>query len=72
MLAGLIVGARIDLLPGRLSSLLRRSRRLAHGLNIFSGTVFTGLAARLDAEWRILMVTAGRLMSALLDRANVA
>lgn len=44
---GLAVDASIGLLSGRLSSLLRRSRRVARGLNLFSGTVFAGLAARL-------------------------
>jgi threonine/homoserine/homoserine lactone efflux protein len=41
------VDGSIGLLSGKLSALLRRSRRVARGLNIFSGTVFTGLAVRL-------------------------
>ena len=44
---GLAVDGSIGLLSGRLSALLRRSRRVARGLNLFSGTVFTGLAVRL-------------------------
>ncbi|WBB62926.1 LysE family translocator [Streptomyces sp. WMMC500] len=48
---GVVVGFCVDgtlgLLSGRLSRALRRSRRLARGLNIFSGTVFAGLAVRL-------------------------
>jgi threonine/homoserine/homoserine lactone efflux protein len=44
---GLAVDGSIGLLSGKLSALLRRSRRVARGLNIFSGTVFTGLAVRL-------------------------
>ncbi|MFF1271115.1 LysE family translocator [Streptomyces anulatus] len=47
VLVGLAVDASIGLLSGRLSSLLRRSRRVARGLNVFSGTVFAGLAVRL-------------------------
>lgn len=47
VLVGLAVDASIGLISGRLSSLLRRSRRVARGLNVFSGTVFAGLAARL-------------------------
>ncbi|NEA68378.1 LysE family translocator [Streptomyces sp. SID12488] len=49
VLMGLTVDASIGLLSGRLSSALRGSRRVARGLNIFSGTVFTGLAVRLVA-----------------------
>lgn len=44
---GFMVDGSIGLLSGKLASLLRRSRRAARGLNIFSGTVFTGLAVRL-------------------------
>ncbi|WP_151477725.1 LysE family translocator [Streptomyces albicerus] len=44
---GFVFDASVGLLSGRLSELLRRSRRVARGLNIFSGTVFTGLAVRL-------------------------
>jgi threonine/homoserine/homoserine lactone efflux protein len=47
---GLAVDGTIGLLSGKLSTLLRRSRRVARGLNIFSGTVFTGLAVRLVAS----------------------
>ncbi|WP_405646733.1 LysE family translocator [Streptomyces sp. NBC_00019] len=46
---GFAVDGSIGLLSGKLSALLRRSRRVARGLNIFSGTVFTGLAVRLVA-----------------------
>ncbi len=49
VLIGLAVDASVGLLSGRLAALLRRSRRVARGLNIFSGTVFTGLAVRLLA-----------------------
>ncbi|MFI1356553.1 LysE family translocator [Streptomyces sp. NPDC020898] len=49
VLMGLTVDVSIGLLSGRLSSALRSSRRVARGLNIFSGTVFTGLAVRLVA-----------------------
>jgi threonine/homoserine/homoserine lactone efflux protein len=47
VLIGFAFDASVGLLSGRLSSLLCRSRRVARGLNIFSGTVFTGLAVRL-------------------------
>ncbi|MCD9878881.1 LysE family translocator [Streptomyces guryensis] len=47
---GFGVDGSIGLLSGKLSSLLRRSRRVARGLDIFSGTVFTGLAVRLAAS----------------------
>ncbi|WP_405870544.1 LysE family translocator [Streptomyces sp. NBC_00005] len=47
---GFAVDGSIGLLSGKLSTLLRRSRRVARGLNIFSGTVFTGLAVRLAAS----------------------
>lgn len=46
---GLAVDAMVGLLSGRLADLLKRSRRAARALNIFSGTVFTGLAVRLAA-----------------------
>ena len=49
VLMGFTVDASVGLLSGRLSSALRASRRVAHGLNIFSGTVFAGLAVRLVA-----------------------
>ncbi|WP_394823526.1 LysE family translocator [Pendulispora albinea] len=49
VLLGLAVDATVGLLSGRVASALRRSRRMARALNIFSGTVFTGLAARLLA-----------------------
>ncbi|WP_407561328.1 LysE family translocator [Streptomyces sp. 184] len=55
-ITGVVVGFCVDgsvgLLSGRLSKALRRSRRLARGLNIFSGTVFAGLAVRLAATPR--------------------
>ncbi|WP_133888591.1 LysE family translocator [Streptomyces sp. BK208] len=44
---GLLWDAFVGLLSGRLASLLRRSARVNRWLNIVSGTVFTGLAARL-------------------------
>ncbi|NGO74006.1 LysE family translocator, partial [Streptomyces boncukensis] len=49
VVVGLSVDATIGLLSGRLATVLRRSRRVARGLNIFSGTVFAGLAVRLVA-----------------------
>ena len=49
VLIGLAVDGCVGLLSGRLANLLRRSRRVARALNIFSGTVFTGLAVRLIA-----------------------
>ncbi|MGW3646336.1 LysE family translocator [Streptomyces sp. NPDC000878] len=49
VLMGFAVDASVGLLSGRLSSALRGSRRIARGLNVFSGTVFTGLAVRLVA-----------------------
>ncbi|GAA5049719.1 LysE family translocator [Streptomyces sp. SID10815] len=49
VLVGLAVDATIGLFAGRLSSRLRRSRRMARRLNVFSGTVFAGLAVRLVA-----------------------
>ncbi|MFI6486679.1 LysE family translocator [Streptomyces sp. NPDC050564] len=47
---GFAVDGSIGLLSGRLSALLRSSRRVSRGLNIFSGTVFAGLAVRLAAS----------------------
>ncbi|WP_433250542.1 LysE family translocator [Streptosporangium sp. CA-135522] len=47
VLIGLAVDASVGLLSGRLSLMLQRSRRVARGLNVFSGAVFTGLAVRL-------------------------
>ncbi|MPY37972.1 LysE family translocator, partial [Streptomyces adustus] len=44
---GFVVDGSVGLLSGRLSALLRRSRRVARGLNVFSGTVFAALALRL-------------------------
>ncbi|MFI6348721.1 LysE family translocator [Streptomyces sp. NPDC050560] len=49
VLMGLAVDAAIGLSAGRLLALLRRSRRMARGLNVLCGTVFTGLAVRLLA-----------------------
>ncbi|MFJ4581220.1 LysE family translocator [Streptomyces echinatus] len=46
---GLLVDGSVGLLSGKLASLLRRSRRVARGLDCFSGTVFAGLAVRLAA-----------------------
>ncbi|WP_448331125.1 LysE family translocator [Streptomyces sp. DSM 41534] len=46
---GFCVDGSIGLLSGKLAGLLSRSRRVARGLNVFSGTVFTGLAVRLAA-----------------------
>lgn len=46
---GFLVDGSVGLLSGKLSALLRRSRRVARGLDIFSGTVFAGLAVRLAA-----------------------
>ncbi|WP_419993626.1 LysE family translocator [Streptomyces boninensis] len=47
---GWISDSCIGLAAGRLSQLIRRSRRFNRGLNIFSGTVFAGLAVRLAAS----------------------
>ncbi|WP_327682173.1 LysE family translocator [Kitasatospora sp. NBC_00458] len=44
---GLAVDASVGVLAGRLAALLRRSRRVARGLNVFSGAVFGALAVRL-------------------------
>ncbi|MFF0727793.1 LysE family translocator [Streptomyces sp. NPDC004134] len=52
VIVGFCVDGSVGLLSGRLSRALRRSRRLARGLNIFSGTVFAGLAVRLAATPR--------------------
>jgi threonine/homoserine/homoserine lactone efflux protein len=49
VLMGLTIDASIGLLSGRLSLALRRSHRVARGLDLFSGAVFTGLAVRLIA-----------------------
>ncbi|WP_067966161.1 LysE family translocator [Nocardiopsis trehalosi] len=49
-LMGLAVDASVGLASGRLSDLLRRSRRVARALDVFSGIVFTGLAIRLVAN----------------------
>ncbi|MFF3910933.1 LysE family translocator [Streptomyces sp. NPDC001848] len=46
---GLTVDGTVGLLSGRLSALLRRSERVGRALNVFSGTVFAGLAVRLAA-----------------------
>lgn len=46
---GLAVDMSVGLLSGRLAALLRRSNRVARRLNIFSGTIFSGLAVRLVA-----------------------
>ncbi|NGN67035.1 LysE family translocator [Streptomyces sp. A7024] len=46
---GWLSDSAIGLAAGRLSQLIRRSRRFNRGLNIFSGTVFAGLAVRLAA-----------------------
>ncbi|MEV0682164.1 LysE family translocator, partial [Actinosynnema sp. NPDC050436] len=47
---GLVVDGAVGLLSGRLGSVLRRSARVARGMNVFSGTVFAGLAVRLVAD----------------------
>ncbi|MFW6694136.1 LysE family translocator [Streptomyces sp. MAR4 CNX-425] len=52
VVVGFCVDGSVGLLSGRLSRALRRSRRLARGLNVFSGTVFAGLAVRLAATPR--------------------
>ncbi len=49
VLIGLAVDSGVGLLSGRLADLLRSSRRVARCLNVFSGTVFTGLAVRMVA-----------------------
>ncbi|GHH24099.1 LysE family translocator [Streptomyces rubradiris] len=43
---GLLVDGSVGLLSGGLAALPRRSRRVARGLDCFSGTVFAGLAIR--------------------------
>jgi threonine/homoserine/homoserine lactone efflux protein len=50
VLVGLAVDATVGLLAGRLGAVLRRSARVARGMNVFSGAVFTGLAVRLVAS----------------------
>ncbi|MCP2170228.1 hypothetical protein [Goodfellowiella coeruleoviolacea] len=49
VLVGLSTDGSIGLLAGRIGGLLRRSRRFARWLNLFAGTVFAALAARLVA-----------------------
>ncbi|WP_200304476.1 LysE family translocator [Streptomyces adelaidensis] len=44
---GFLWDGAVGLAAGRLARMLRRSRRVARGLNIFTGTVFAGLAVRL-------------------------
>ncbi|MEV6589949.1 LysE family translocator [Streptomyces acidicola] len=44
---GFLWDGTVGLLSGRLSLVLRRSRRVARALNVFTGTVFAGLAVRL-------------------------
>ncbi|WP_326579446.1 LysE family translocator [Streptomyces sp. NBC_00481] len=44
---GFLWDGSVGLVAGRLTRVLRRSRRVARGLNIFTGTVFAGLAVRL-------------------------
>jgi threonine/homoserine/homoserine lactone efflux protein len=44
---GFLWDGSLGLVAGRLTRVLRRSRRVARGLNIFTGTVFAGLAVRL-------------------------
>ncbi|MGW0824367.1 LysE family translocator [Streptomyces sp. NPDC002845] len=44
---GFLWDGTVGLLSGRLSLVLRRSRRVTRALNVFTGTVFTGLAVRL-------------------------
>ncbi|MDT0568941.1 LysE family translocator [Streptomyces sp. DSM 3412] len=47
VLMGFLWDGAIGLVAGRLTQVLRRSQRVARGLNIFTGTVFAGLAVRL-------------------------
>jgi threonine/homoserine/homoserine lactone efflux protein len=49
VLIGLAVDTSVGLLSGRLAALPRRSTRTGRALNIFSGTIFSGLAVRLVA-----------------------
>lgn len=49
VVVGFMVEGSLGLFSGRLSALLGRSHRVARGLSIFSGTVFTALAIRLVA-----------------------
>lgn len=44
---GLVVDGSVALAAGRVGSVLQRSRRFTRALNVVSGTVFAGLAARL-------------------------
>jgi threonine/homoserine/homoserine lactone efflux protein len=52
VLADLVIDGLIGLASGRLTRALRRSRRVARGLNVISGTVLAGLAIRLIAAQR--------------------
>ncbi|MFF2045467.1 LysE family translocator [Kitasatospora sp. NPDC058170] len=47
VVVGLAVDATVGVLAGRLAALLRHSRRVARGLDVFSGAVFGALAVRL-------------------------
>ncbi|MFG3056642.1 LysE family translocator [Kitasatospora sp. NPDC048239] len=47
VVVGLAVDATVGVLSGRLAALLRNSRRVARGLDVFSGAVFGALAVRL-------------------------
>ncbi|WP_327744769.1 LysE family translocator [Streptomyces europaeiscabiei] len=49
---GFLWDGSVALVAGRLTQVLRRSRRVARGLNIFTGTVFAGLAVRLATSPR--------------------
>ncbi|MGW2824408.1 LysE family translocator [Streptomyces sp. NPDC001443] len=49
---GFVVDGPVGPLSGKLSALLRRSRRVARGLDVFSGTVFTAPAVRPAASPR--------------------
>lgn len=71
---GLCVDGTGGLLSGRLALVLCRSRRVARGLNVFSGTVFAGPAVRLVAPPKQdrgrrpgrplgILLSAGRVMS---------
>ncbi|MFJ8751889.1 LysE family translocator [Streptomyces sp. NPDC102441] len=44
---GFCVDGTVGLMSGKLAALLRGSRRVARGLNVFSGSVFAALAVRL-------------------------
>lgn len=52
VLADLVIDGLIGLASGRLTRALRRSRHVARGLNVISGTVLAGLAIRLIAAQR--------------------